>query len=90
MEPDRFMCGSDYPHDESTYPETREGLRRAFAGAPADDLRRVLGENAAALYGFDIDRLRPIADRVGPTIGELEVPYEGVPEGNRSPAFTRA
>ncbi len=89
MEPDRFMWGSDYPHDESTYPETREGLRRAFVGAPADDLRRVLGENAAALYGFEIDRLRPIADRVGPTIGELGVPYEGVPEGNRSPAFTR-
>ncbi len=90
MGPDRFMWGSDYPHDESTYPETREGLRRAFAGAPVDDLRRVLGENAAALYGFDIERLRPIADRVGPTIGELAVPYEGVPEGNRSPAFTRA
>jgi len=89
MERDRFMWGSDYPHDESTYPETREGLRRAFAGAPADDLRRVLGENAAALYAFDIDRLRPIADRVGPTIGEVGVPYEGVPEGNRSPAFTR-
>ncbi len=90
MEADRFMWGSDYPHDESTYPETREGLRRAFAGAAADDLRRVLSENAAALYGFDIDRLRPIADRVGPTIGELAVPYEGIPEGNRSPAFTRA
>ena len=50
----------------------------------------MLGENAAALYGFDMERLRPIADRVGPTIGELAVPYEGVPEGNRSPAFTRA
>jgi predicted TIM-barrel fold metal-dependent hydrolase len=90
MGPDRFMWGSDYPHDESTYPDTREGLRRAFKGAPAEDLRRVLGGNAAALYGFDLDRLRPIADRVGPTIGELAVPYEGVPEGNRSPAFTRA
>jgi predicted TIM-barrel fold metal-dependent hydrolase len=90
MPPDRFMWGSDYPHDESTYPDTREGLRRAFVGAPAEELRRVLGGNAAALYGFDMDRLRPIADRVGPTIGELAVPYEGVPEGNRSPAFTRA
>jgi predicted TIM-barrel fold metal-dependent hydrolase len=90
MPPDRFLWGSDYPHDESTYPDTREGLRRAFAGAPPDDLRRVLGGNAAALYGFDMERLQPVADRVGPTIGELAVPYEGVPEGNRSPAFTRA
>ena len=36
---DRFMWGSDYPHDESTYPNTREGLRRAFAGTdPLDPL----------------------------------------------------
>ena len=28
---DRFMWGSDYPHYESTYPYTREGLRRSFA-----------------------------------------------------------
>ena len=90
MEPDRFMWGSDYPHDESSFPQTRESLRRSFAGAQPGDLRRVLGENAAALYGFDLERLRPVADRVGPTIGELAVPYEGVPEGNRSPAFTRA
>ena len=90
MGPDRFMWGSDYPHDESTYPDTREGLRRAFAGVSPEELRRLLGGNASKLYGFDMERLQPIADRVGPTIGELAVPYEGVPEGNRSPAFTRA
>ena len=87
---DRFMWGSDYPHDESTYPNTREGLRRAFAGTEKDELQQVLGANAAALYGFDLARLRPLADRVGPTYAELSIPYEGVPEGNRSPAFTRA
>jgi predicted TIM-barrel fold metal-dependent hydrolase len=90
MGPDRFMWGSDYPHDESTYPDTRAGLRRAFAGVEADQLRRLLGGNAAALYGFDMARLQPIADRIGPTISELAVPYEGIPDGNRSPAFTRA
>ena len=87
---DRFMWGSDYPHDESTYPNTREGLRRAFAGTEKEELQQVLGANAAALYGFDLARLRPLADRVGPTYAELSIPYEGVPEGNRSPAFTRA
>jgi predicted TIM-barrel fold metal-dependent hydrolase len=85
----RFMWGSDYPHDESTYPDTRAGLRRAFAGVGAGELRGLLGGNAAELYGFDMERLRPIAERVGPTIGELAIPYEGVPDGNRSPAFTR-
>jgi predicted TIM-barrel fold metal-dependent hydrolase len=87
---DRFLWGSDYPHDESTYPHTREGLRRAFAGTPVDELRRVLGANAAGVYGFDLDALAPIAQRVGPTVDELMEPYEGIPEGNRSPAFTRA
>ena len=83
------MWGSDYPHDESTYPNTREGLRRAFAGATKDELQRVLGGNAAQLYGFDLAKLRPIAERVGPTYAELSMPYQGIPEGNRSPAFTR-
>jgi predicted TIM-barrel fold metal-dependent hydrolase len=86
---DRFMWGSDYPHDESTFPNTREGLRRSFAGTPAAELQQILGGNAAELYGFDMARLRPIADRVGPTFDELSVPYEGVPEGNRSPGFVR-
>ena len=86
---EKFMWGSDYPHDESTFPHTREGLRRAFAGTDPDELQRLLGENAASLYGFDIDALRPIADRVGPTYAELNEPYEGRPEGNRSPAFFR-
>ena len=86
---DRFMWGSDYPHDESTFPHTREGLRRAFAGTDPAELQRLLGGNAAALYGFDLATLRPIADRVGPTVAELDEPFDGRPEGNRSPAFLR-
>jgi predicted TIM-barrel fold metal-dependent hydrolase len=87
---DRFLWGSDYPHDESTYPNTREGLRRAFAGTDPTELQRVLAGNAADVYRFDLDALRPHADRVGPTFAELDEPFDGVPEGNRSPAFTRA
>jgi predicted TIM-barrel fold metal-dependent hydrolase len=87
---DRFLWGSDYPHDESTYPHTREGLRRAFHDAPVDELRAVLGGNAAALYNFDLAALAPHAARCGPTVAELREPFEGVPDGNRSPAFVRA
>ena len=87
---DRFLWGSDYPHDESSYPHSREALRRAFAGAPESELRLVLGGNAASVYDFDLSRLQVIADRVGPTLAELSVPNEGgIPEGNRSPAFVR-
>jgi len=86
---DRFMWGADYPHDESTYPHTREGLRRAFAGTDPVELQQLLAGNAAAFYGFDLDALAVHAARVGPTVAELSEPYEGVPEGNRSPAFYR-
>ena len=38
---------------------------------PADETARILGLNAAEFYNFDLDRLRPIADRIGPTPVEL-------------------
>jgi len=86
---DRFMWGSDYPHDEATFPHTREALRRSFADAPEAELRQILATNAAEVYGFDLAALAPLAARVGPTVAEVAVPYRGVPEGNRSPAFVR-
>ena len=72
--PDRFMWGSDYPHDEGTYPYTREGLRPGSATCPRGELRQILAGNAAELYGFDLDALAPLAARVGPTVDELATP----------------
>ena len=77
--PDRFMWGSDFPHDEGTYPFTREHLRQLFHDWPEADLRRVLGENAAALYGFDLAALAPIAARLGPTVAEVATPLAALP-----------
>ncbi len=86
---DRIMWGSDYPHDESTYPNTREGLRRAFAGVDRSDLELMLAGNAARVYDFDLAALDGFAAEWGPTVDELDEPYEGIPDGNRSPAFVR-
>jgi predicted TIM-barrel fold metal-dependent hydrolase len=86
---DRFMWGSDYPHHESTYPFTREGLRRAFAGTEPAELQQLLAGNAAAVYGFDLERLQPVADRVGPSVDELNAPLTAVPAGATSPGFFR-
>jgi hypothetical protein len=83
------MWGSDYPHYESSYPYTREALRRSFAGTEPSELRRVLGANAAELYGFDLDRLAPLAAAAGPTVGELNEPLATIPTGASSPAFFR-
>src|ERR687894_1352136 len=57
---DKFMCGSDYPHDEGTAPFTREHLRALFHDTDPDELRRLLAGNAADLYGFDLDALAPL------------------------------
>ena len=71
---DRIMWGNDYPHKEASYPWSREAIRAAFAGVPTDEVAAMLGGNAAALYGFDIAALAPIAERVGPAVAEIDVP----------------
>lgn len=78
---DRFMWGSDYPHDEGTHPFTREHLRQVFPGFAPAELQRVLAGNAAALYDFDLDALAPLAAQVGPTVEELAQPLESLPDG---------
>ncbi|WP_327702167.1 amidohydrolase family protein [Streptomyces decoyicus] len=86
---DKIMWGSDYPHDEGTHPHSREALRLAYAGVPADETAAMLGTNAARVYGFDLARLAPHAARVGPTVAELAAPLEKIPPDATSPAFAR-
>ena len=64
---DNMLWGSDYPHVEGI-DNPRKNLPRVMGGAPDEDVSRVLGENAARLYGFDLEVLRPIAERVGPEL----------------------
>jgi hypothetical protein len=77
---DRFMWGSDYPHDEGTGPFTREHLRQLFSDTDPAELQRILAGNAAALYDFDLDALAPIAEKVGPTVAEIAQPLTELPE----------
>jgi predicted TIM-barrel fold metal-dependent hydrolase len=68
---DRIMWGSDYPHKEASHPYSLEAIKAAFAGVPRGEVAMMLGANAAALYGFDLDRLAPIAARVGPKVSDV-------------------
>jgi hypothetical protein len=34
----------------------------------------MIGGNAARGYGFDLEALRPVADRIGPTVAEVAQP----------------
>jgi predicted TIM-barrel fold metal-dependent hydrolase len=77
---DRFMWGSDYPHDEGTYPHTREHLRSRFSDVPPAEMHRILAANAADLYGFDLTALAPLANQFGPTVAELAEPLTALPD----------
>jgi predicted TIM-barrel fold metal-dependent hydrolase len=62
-----IMWGNDFPHPEGTWPYTRPFLKDRFWDIPVDETARILGGNQAEFYGFDLDKLQPIADRIGPT-----------------------
>jgi predicted TIM-barrel fold metal-dependent hydrolase len=79
MGADRFMWGSDYPHDEGSAPYTREHLRQVFHQVGEDDMRAILGGNAAKLYDFDLDALAPLAEQYGPTVTEIAQPLDALP-----------
>ncbi len=50
---DRLMWGSDYPHTEGTFPFSLDRIRKDFFDVPEDETRRMVHDNAAALYGID-------------------------------------
>ena len=63
---DKLLWGSDYPHIEGTWPHTKQRLQAVFAGVPRAEVARMLGRNAAAVYGFDAAALAPLSARIGP------------------------
>jgi predicted TIM-barrel fold metal-dependent hydrolase len=84
------MWGSDYPHPEGTYhwqpegsdetPTTRLAMRNTFSGLPDGAVRNMLGETGIQVYGFDGDKLRGVAARIGaPTLAEIAQPVDERP-----------
>jgi len=66
--PDSVLWSSDYPHPESSWPfsvqEIAENLAEVKPSLEAT--RQFLSGNAAKLYKFDLAKLQPIADEIGP------------------------
>jgi len=54
---ENMMWGSDYPHSESTFPRSREILDQILADVPADERAKIVGDNTARLYHFDVAHL---------------------------------
>jgi predicted TIM-barrel fold metal-dependent hydrolase len=47
-----LMWGSDFPHSDSTWPNSLEVIARDFEGVPDDERRLMTSDNVDALYGF--------------------------------------
>jgi predicted TIM-barrel fold metal-dependent hydrolase len=74
-----ILWGSDFPHPEGTTPVTIDALRYSFAQVPPNELRLILGENAARVYRFDLSRLAPLAAVVGPELATIAQPLTQPP-----------
>ena len=83
-----LMWGADVPHSEGTHPFTIEAIRVMLGDLPADELDLLLASRALDLYGFDRAEVQAVADRIGPTVEELQTPL-AVEDYPRYPDETR-
>jgi len=76
------MWGSDYPHVEGSHPHTDEHLRLTFGEMTEDEATTLLTTNAARLYKFDVEKLRPLAEQFCPTKAHVAggIAYSEIPE----------
>ena len=51
---DNLMWGSDYPHGESTWPNSRGVLERMLREIPEDERAKISGFNCARLFNIDV------------------------------------
>ncbi len=50
---DMLMWGSDFPHSQGTFPDSREILSELLEDVPEEDRRKVLVTNACDFFGLD-------------------------------------
>ena len=71
------------------YSREKHALRLRGRGS-STEVRMMLGENAAALYGFDLEKLRPAAEGLGITPSMVATPLDEIPADSACPTFQRA
>ena len=54
MGADTFMWGSDFPHTDSTWPNSQAVIDKNMAGVDMATAGKVLRENAARLYRISV------------------------------------
>ena len=65
---DHIMWGATTRTSRAPRPFSDEAIRLTFAGVPEPEVRAMLGENAARVYGFDLAELEPLAAQLGPRV----------------------
>jgi uncharacterized protein len=52
---DNYMWASDFPHSDSTFPESHAWIDKNFEGVPGPVRRKIVYENAVGLYRMDLE-----------------------------------
>ena len=52
---DNFMWASDFPHTDSTWPNSLKVIEQDFEGVPEDVKRKIVFDNAVKLYNMDLN-----------------------------------
>ncbi len=50
---DQLLWGADYPHIESTFPQSRQILEEILVDCTEEEKAKIAGGNAARVYGFE-------------------------------------
>ena len=50
----RLLWETDYPHQDSLFPDSRGVARKVFQQVPTDEVRRIVCDNAAELFNFPL------------------------------------
>jgi len=52
---DNYMWASDFPHTDSTFPESHAWIEKNFEGVPDPVRRKIVHDNVVELYRMDLD-----------------------------------
>ncbi len=50
---ENLMWGSDYPHTEGTWPDSKRVIGEIFSEVPDDEVRLMTHDNVAKVFGFN-------------------------------------
>jgi predicted TIM-barrel fold metal-dependent hydrolase len=70
---ENVMFEADYPHADSSWPDSQEVIREQIGWMTPEDIARVTWQNAAAVYGHEVDYDKVTANMV---LGDSAAPID--------------